>query len=345
METQQSKRNSDALKTTYTQRIVNETSVYEKKRSTQHVMTIRDKVKVATWMTQKVAEGDEKNLATRAVIEFPMLFNSHTKQANWRKSKRIFEDRDKILGEKTKKTVSRRGSENVSVLLKKALPGRGRKTSDWVNWLYNEVEDEFRRLRSLGVRFTSTSIKNLAIKLLEDSDSVYNAKTLEDGELIKNKINDSWVARFLAKKNIISRSEKGKKLVSEEKRKEIDSSVAFHLGRLKYEFENNLLDENAVENMDETHFVVDTNNMKTLEYSGATAVKTLDVVSGGQGMTMVVRITGGESSRVASPMLILENPSSSYPIHGLPDDIPGVCYRTGRYYFYFFNIFHDLNFR
>jgi hypothetical protein len=33
--------------------------------------------------------------------------------------------------------------------------------------------------------------------------------------------------------------------------------------------------------------------MKTLEYSDATAVKTLDVVSGGQGMTMVVRITGG----------------------------------------------------
>ncbi len=49
------------------------------------------------------------------------------------------------------------------------------------------------------------------------------------------------------KKNIVSKSEKGKKLVSEEKRKEIDSSVAFHLGRLGSEFENNMLDENAVE--------------------------------------------------------------------------------------------------
>ncbi len=61
--------------------------------------------------------------------------------------------------------------------------------------------------------------------------------------------------------------------------------------------------------------------MKTLEYSGATAVKTHDVVAGSQGMTMWMRITGGESSRVAAPMLILENSSSSYPIHELPDEV------------------------
>ena len=32
---------------------------------------------------------------------------------------------------------------------------------------------------------------------------------------------------------------------------------------------------------------------------------------------------------IEAPMLIFTNPNSSYPIRGLNDNIPGVCYRTG----------------
>ena len=56
-------------------------------------------------------------------------------------------------------------------------------------------------------------------------------------------------------------------------------------------------------------------------------VKYADVVSGGQGMTMMVCITGGPSALIQAPMMILTNTNrTSYPIMQVPDNLPGVCY-------------------
>jgi hypothetical protein len=54
----------------------------------------------------------------------------------------------------------------------------------------------------------------------------------------------------------------------------------------------------------------------------------VDVVSGGDSMTMVVRISGRHQSLIEVPMLIFTNGNSRYPIRGLDDNIPGVSYRT-----------------
>ena len=88
-------------------------------------------------------------------------------------------------------------------------------------------------------------------------------------------------------------------------------------------------DENLMENVDETHFVINLNNGRTLGFRGDTTVKYVEVVSGGESMTMVIRISGGHRSTIEAPMLIFMNSGSNYPIRGLEDNIPGVCYRTG----------------
>jgi hypothetical protein len=57
-----------------------------------------------------------------------------------------------------------------------------------------------------------------------------------------------------------------------------------------------------VENADETHLVVNMDNGRTLGMIGDEDVKYADVVSGGTGMTRLVRISGGKSL-LSSPLL------------------------------------------
>ena len=84
-----------------------------------------------------------------------------------------------------------------------------------------------------------------------------------------------------------------------------------------------------MENVDETHFVINLDNGCTLGFRGDTTVKYAEVVSGGESMMMVIRISRGRRSMIKAPMLIFTNSNSNYPIWGLEDNIPGVCYKTG----------------
>jgi hypothetical protein len=69
-----------------------------------------------------------------------------------------------------------------------------------------------------------------------------------------------------------------------------------------------------MENIDETHFVVNLDNECTLGLQGDTSVKYAEVVSSGDSMTMVVRISWGRRSMIEAPMLIFTNAHRSYPI-------------------------------
>ena len=84
-----------------------------------------------------------------------------------------------------------------------------------------------------------------------------------------------------------------------------------------------------MENLDETHFVVNLNNGRTLGFWRDTTVKYAEVVSGGESMTMIVHISGGRCATIEALMIIFSNKNRSYPIWDLIDDIPGVSYRTG----------------
>ncbi|KAG3112234.1 hypothetical protein PI124_g9050 [Phytophthora idaei] len=138
-----------------------------------------------------------------------------------------------------------------------------------------------------------------------------------------------WIQVFMEKYRIVLRAHTAKRQVSPEKQAQIERGVAAHLGQLKRDFESGKLNENAVENIDETHFMIDFDNGKTLGFVGEKKVKYADVVSGGEGMTMVVRISGGPSGYIHPPMMIFANTNRSYTIRGVEDNVRGACYRTG----------------
>jgi len=84
-----------------------------------------------------------------------------------------------------------------------------------------------------------------------------------------------------------------------------------------------------MENLDETHFVVNLDSGHILGFWGDKSATYVEVVSGGDSLTMVVRISRGRRSMIEVPMLIFTNANRSYPIRGLEDTIPRVTYQRG----------------
>ena len=101
------------------------------------------------------------------------------------------------------------------------------------------------------------------------------------------------------------------------------------MGVLQQALENGLFDKNLMENVDKTHFVVNLDNSHILRFRRDTTVKYAEVVSGGNSITMVIKIYGGRESMIEMPMLIFTNLASNYPICNLEDNILRICYKIG----------------
>jgi hypothetical protein len=129
--------------------------------------------------------------------------------------------------------------------------------------------------------------------------------------------------------NIVLLSQSDRLTCSPHNERKIEMHTAFYLDVLHMSFSNGTFNENLMENIDEAHFVVNMNNMRTLGFRGDTIISYAEVVSGGDSMTMVIRISGGRCSMIEVSMLIFTTSSGKYPIRGLDDNIPELCYRTG----------------
>ena len=116
---------------------------------------------------------------------------------------------------------------------------------------------------------------------------------------------------------------------SPQKEARIEMSVAYHMSDLHRGFKSGELREELICKMDETHFVINFENGRSLGLCGYENVKYADVVSGGEGMTIIVHLRVNASSRIGTPKLIFKNAKRSYPIQGLPDTMSGVAYQTG----------------
>lgn len=46
-------------------------------------------------------------------------------------------------------------------------------------------------------------------------------------------------------------------------------------------------------------------------------------------MTMVIRLSGISTSNIENPFIVFKNQGGSYPIRRVPENIPGVAYRSG----------------
>lgn len=129
--------------------------------------------------------------------------------------------------------------------------------------------------------------------------------------------------------NLVLRRQAGKPAVSPENQLRIEKAVAFDLGTLKISFDAGEIHEDFMESGDETHFVFNMDNGQSIAFRGAEEVRYADVVAVDEGMTTMVRITGGRYARIEPPMLVFQNQNSSYPIRNVTDKVAGFCYRSG----------------
>ena len=120
----------------------------------------------------------------------------------------------------------------------------------------------------------------------------------KSGTLIDAMVTRRWIQTFTNRHGIVSRSLTGNHQLSAAKQLFSGKEVAFHRGTLKRDFETGAIDENDVDNVDETHFMINMDNERTLGFSGESEVKYADVVSGGEGVTMMVHLNGGRDARV-----------------------------------------------
>ena len=79
-------------------------------------------------------------------------------------------------------------------------------------------------------------------------------------------------------------------MLSSEKEALLEKTVSYYMGELQPGFESGLLNEDNIENADETHFVFNMDNRKTLGFVGDKHIKYADVVSGGDPITLMVRL-------------------------------------------------------
>jgi len=105
----------------------------------------------------------------------------------------------------------------------------------------------------------------------------------------------------------VEKTQIGKLLIGPMKQVYIEQTMAYHMGELSRGFESGEINEDLIENVDEKHFIINMDNSRILGFRGDDYVKYADVVLGGVGITMVVRILGGQNCMIHDPILIFEN--------------------------------------
>lgn len=82
------------------------------------------------------------------------------------------------------------------------------------------------------------------------------------------------------------------------------------MGEMKRSFDNGVISDEDVENINETHFLYDRDTHRLL------AINYHDVVSGLEGMTVILQISGGINAKLEASLLVFKNQRWSYPIRG-----------------------------
>ena len=89
---------------------------------------------------------------------------------------------------------------------------------------------------------------------------------------IPSHVTAKWIDKFLYRFNIVIRKQYGCLLHSTAQTNYIEKQVSYHLYRLIVLFTDGILDENYIVNVDETHFVFNTDNHHTLGVCGVDSV-------------------------------------------------------------------------
>lgn len=189
---------------------------HQSRRALQQVSTIATRKDVVAWMIEDEVIHGQKGLMTRTVDAFPDVFRSIVRNTNLVKAKRWWDSQDQLFPEEkdvaeSQLSFTRAQGGKRKRFRSKSVQGRGPKRAQWVAWLYLELLSEFERLRSTGMKFSAKLLRNLALEILINSNTNYNAtyRDQRDGKLIVDKITCSWIQQFMAVHNIVLLSQRG----------------------------------------------------------------------------------------------------------------------------------------
>ena len=208
--------------------------------------------------------------------------------------------------------------------------------------MHHVLRDEFVRCKASGIKINHQVLREFAPKFVHDPSVPCTQQEIEQdtGKCLPDALSIRWVYDFCARYNIKVRIRTRNKSLSDEKTALIHKHIAHHLGIIKREFDEGL-DESTVENFDETHMVIDMDNGHVLEFHGLKHVTYADVASARDCFTVCMRISGGPEGKIEKPSVIFQNPRSNYPITGIPDNIPGITYRSSPKGWISSQLFHE----
>ena len=284
-------------------------------------------------LTEEVEE-----LPAKAVDQFPTVFTARSRASNLWKASRWLSIAPQYLQELMSDTNKIRSSTTrrnpgicVRRLHRKTLSGRSSKCSEWKYVMFTAMEEEFRRLRALGVKLTRKLICEMEIHLVDDPDVYVTAAQIKNltGRNLVDVITLGWVQSFLDTHRIVTRRRTVKKSFSVEAELEMEQTMAYLLGTLKRNYDDGL-DCRCVENYDECHFLYDPDDGRCLAFVGTSRITFAQIASAGKGFTVCLRVSGGVDCKIEVPLVIFQNESESYPIAVLPDTVNGIAYRPQR---------------
>lgn len=185
----------------------------------------------------------------------------------------------------------------------KSMASRGRKRAEWVNELYSELLQEFERLKKYGMKLSPSVLRSIAISLIQSAppDSTCNDPVIVGGKHLREKITTRWIQSFMESARPRPPHPNREAVCQPTKTTFYREAIAFHLGSLKRGFESGYLNEDRVENADETHFVFSMDNGRTIGLRGDEDVKYADAMSGDECITMMVRVTGDAMPGLSCP--------------------------------------------
>lgn len=131
------------------------------------------------------------------------------------------------------------------------------------------------------------------MSILMDSTSpdTFQSCDSKKNVLLTSKLAPSRVQQFMHVHNIVLFSQWRRLIGSPKEELQIETTTIYQLGVLHRGFQTGVCDENLMENIDEIHFVVNLDTSQTLESRGDTNIKHTKVVSNGDSMTIVIRVS------------------------------------------------------
>lgn len=192
----------------------------EKGRRKQIVLSISQRASIVRWMVDEAGKKGEKNICSKAVRQFPGLFQGSA-NANIARATRLWKERGRYEALPASQLLEAgsalpgRGRKRLSVAkesIKKTPVARGRKRPEWVSELHKDLLEAFHLRRAAGNNFTHESLLELAKDLLRRSSHTRYSESMVDpasGKSLMAKINNQFLRGFCTRYRIVPRTVQG----------------------------------------------------------------------------------------------------------------------------------------